>query len=116
MHFDEATDRFRLSYAAVREYSHLTAETKSSAREHVCSSSVVFSHDAAECSTAVLRDIPHTFKAAHNLLSAACRYCTSIAEDNAVVNDPDAGPREKVAARLLRIEKTILNGEPFNIS
>ena len=40
-----------------------------------------------------------------------CRYCTSIAEDNAVVNDPDAGPREKVAARLLRIEKTILNGE-----
>ncbi|KAK9834599.1 hypothetical protein WJX74_005523 [Apatococcus lobatus] len=37
------------------------------------------------------------------------RYCTSVAEDNAVVNDPDAGPREKVAARLLRIEKTILN-------
>lgn len=27
------------------------------------------------------------------------------------MNDPDAGPREKVAARLLRIEKTILNGE-----
>ena len=31
-------------------------------------------------------------------------------EDDAVVADPAAGPRQKVAARLLRIEKSILSG------
>ena len=39
-----------------------------------------------------------------------CRYKTSQEEDDAVVADPAAGPREKVAARLLRIEKSILSG------
>ena len=48
---------------------------------------------------------------AHREQLPDCRYCTTISEDNAVVTDPSAGPREKVAARLLRIEKTILNGE-----
>lgn len=38
------------------------------------------------------------------------RYRTSQEEDDAVVVDPRAGPREKVAARLLRIEKSILSG------
>jgi len=32
-------------------------------------------------------------------------------EDVAVIEDPKAGPREKVAARLLRIEKFILQGQ-----
>jgi len=36
------------------------------------------------------------------------RYKTSMEEDVAVIEDPKAGPREKVAARLLRIEKFIL--------
>ena len=40
----------------------------------------------------------------------ACRYTTSKEEDDAVVADPSAGPRQKVAARLLRIEKSILSG------
>ena len=40
----------------------------------------------------------------------ACRYKTSIEEDDGVVADPSAGPRQKVAARLLRIEKSILSG------
>jgi hypothetical protein len=40
-----------------------------------------------------------------------CRYRTSQEEDDAVVVDPRAGPREKVAARLLRIEKSILSGK-----
>ena len=39
-----------------------------------------------------------------------CRYPTSIAEDDAVVADRHAGAREKVAARLVRIEKAILQG------
>jgi len=39
------------------------------------------------------------------------RYKTSIEEDIAVIADPTAGPREKVAARLLRIEKSILQGQ-----
>lgn len=38
------------------------------------------------------------------------RYQTSREEDDAVVADPSAGPRQKVAARLLRIEKSILSG------
>ena len=40
----------------------------------------------------------------------AGRYKTSREEDDAVVADPSAGPRQKVAARLLRIEKSILSG------
>ena len=39
------------------------------------------------------------------------RYPTSIAEDDAVVADRHAGAREKVAARLVRIEKAILQGK-----
>ena len=35
-------------------------------------------------------------------------YGTSIEEDDAIVASEAAGPREKVAARLLRIEKRIL--------
>lgn len=31
-------------------------------------------------------------------------------EDIGVIDDPKAGPRQKVAARLLRIEKSILGG------
>lgn len=38
------------------------------------------------------------------------RYRTTKEEDDAVVADPTAGPREKVASRLLRIEKSILTG------
>ena len=41
---------------------------------------------------------------------SAYRYRTSREEDDAVVADPGAGPRQKVAARLLRIEKSILSG------
>lgn len=39
------------------------------------------------------------------------RYKTSIEEDTAVIEDPTTGPRQKVAARLLRIEKSILSGK-----
>ena len=35
-------------------------------------------------------------------------YKTTIEQDNAIVDDPDSGPRQTVAARLLRIEKRIL--------
>ena len=35
-------------------------------------------------------------------------YRTTIAEDDAIVEDPNVGARERVAARLLRIEKSIL--------
>ena len=40
------------------------------------------------------------------------RYKTSVEEDAATIDDPKATPRQKVAARLLRIEKTILGGTP----
>lgn len=36
------------------------------------------------------------------------KYGTTIAEDDAIVDDPDTGARERVSARLLRIEKSIL--------
>lgn len=36
------------------------------------------------------------------------RYRTTIEEDEAVIANPASGPRETVAARLLRIEKRIL--------
>lgn len=42
--------------------------------------------------------------------AACCRYKTTQEEDGAVIDDPAAGPRQKVAARLLRIEKSILGG------
>lgn len=45
------------------------------------------------------------------ILLASFRYRTTKEEDDAVVADPTAGPREKVAARLLRIEKSILTGQ-----
>ncbi|DBB15649.1 TPA: hypothetical protein ACH3X3_003860 [Trebouxia sp. C0006] len=45
------------------------------------------------------------------LLSRRLRYRTSQEENDAMVVDPRAGPREKVAARLLRIEKSILSGK-----
>lgn len=38
------------------------------------------------------------------------RYRTTKEEDDAVVADPTSAPRERVAARLLRIEKSILTG------
>ena len=38
------------------------------------------------------------------------RYRTTEDEDDATLASATAGPREKVAARLLRIEKRILNG------
>eukprot|EP00891_Asterochloris_glomerata_P000308 jgi/Astpho2/308/fgenesh1_pg.00010_%23_65_t len=38
------------------------------------------------------------------------RYRTSSEQDEAVIADPAAGPREKVAARLLKLEKSILTG------
>lgn len=38
------------------------------------------------------------------------RYRTTEDEDDATLASETAGPREKVAARLLRIEKRILNG------
>ena len=40
----------------------------------------------------------------------ASRYRTSIAEDEAIIADETLGPRPRVAARLLRIEKRILEG------
>ena len=42
--------------------------------------------------------------------AAICRYRTSSEQDEAVIADPAAGPREKVAARLLKLEKSILSG------
>lgn len=39
-----------------------------------------------------------------------CRYRTTGEEDDATIASSTAGPRQKVAARLLRIEKEILNG------
>jgi len=44
----------------------------------------------------------------HHLRKRLAAYGTSIAEDDAIVESESAGPREKVAARLLRIEKRIL--------
>ena len=42
----------------------------------------------------------------------ACRrYKTTLQQDEATIDDPEASPRQKVAARLLRIEKSILGGE-----
>ena len=38
------------------------------------------------------------------------RYRTTIAEDDATIADPTTSPRRQVAARLLRIEKGILQG------
>ena len=38
------------------------------------------------------------------------RYRTTAEEDEATIASSTAGPRQKVAARLLRIEKEILNG------
>lgn len=37
-------------------------------------------------------------------------YKTTIEEDDAVIADPSSGPRRTVAAKLLKIEKTILQG------
>lgn len=47
-----------------------------------------------------------------NELLVVSRYKTSVEEDDAIIEDPHAGPRQKVAARLLRIEKSILKGTP----
>ena len=45
----------------------------------------------------------------HSRLSARqAGYKTSVAEDKAVIASSDAGPRAKVAARLLRLEKLTL--------
>lgn len=44
------------------------------------------------------------------LFICACSYNTSIAEDEAIIADASLGPRRQVAARLLRIEKGILQG------
>ena len=41
-----------------------------------------------------------------------CSYRTSISEDEAVIRDATAGPRQKIAARLLKIEKSIYCGKP----
>ena len=38
------------------------------------------------------------------------RYRTSIAEDEVIIADETLPPRQRVAARLLRIEKGILEG------
>lgn len=37
-------------------------------------------------------------------------------EDDAVLADPASSPRERVASRLLRIEKSILFGTPHHAS
>ncbi len=47
---------------------------------------------------------------------AWCRYRTSCEEDEAIISSTTAGPRQKVAARLLRIEKVILRGAAPPIS
>jgi hypothetical protein len=44
------------------------------------------------------------------LLWTASRYRTSIAEDEAIIVDETLPPRQRVASRLLRIEKGILEG------
>jgi histone-lysine N-methyltransferase SETD3 len=38
------------------------------------------------------------------------RYRTTIEQDEAIIVDPSTGPRQTVAARLLKIEKGILQG------
>ena len=40
------------------------------------------------------------------------RYRTTAEEDEAIIASSSAGPRQKVATRLLRIEKAILTGAP----
>ncbi|CAL5228874.1 g12088 [Coccomyxa viridis] len=47
---------------------------------------------------------------ASHLQSCLSRYRTTAEEDEATIASTSAGPRQKVAARLLRIEKEILNG------
>lgn len=47
------------------------------------------------------------------MLLLHCRYRTTAEEDAATIASSTAGPRQKVAARLLRIEKEILNGVLF---
>ena len=65
-------------------------------------------------STLLLLYLHFTVGVSCDLTEFVCRYKTSREEDDAVVADPRAGPREKVAARLLRIEKSILSGaQPF---
>lgn len=44
----------------------------------------------------------------NHLRLRASRYTTTIAEDEAILADPTTGPRQTVAARLLKIEKGIL--------
>jgi len=46
----------------------------------------------------------------HQLRRRLAAYKTTIAEDTAIIEDPTTGPRQTVAARLLRIEKGILQG------
>ena len=45
-----------------------------------------------------------------DLLACERRYRTTAEEDEATITSSTAGPRQKVAARLLRIEKEILHG------
>lgn len=46
----------------------------------------------------------------HLLRRRQAAYRTTIEQDDAIIADPTTGPRQTVAARLLRIEKQILAG------
>ncbi len=41
-------------------------------------------------------------------MASCCRYRTTIEQDEATIADPHSGARATVAARLVRIEKIIL--------
>lgn len=67
-----------------------------------------FGDDAAPVST------PNEGRALTQLIAVLKRrlegYRTTIKEDGEIIKDPTTGPRQTVAARLLRIEKGILQG------
>lgn len=46
----------------------------------------------------------------HLLRRRQAAYRTTVEQDDAIIADPTTGPRQTVAARLLRIEKQILAG------
>lgn len=46
----------------------------------------------------------------HLLRRRQAAYRTTIEQDDVIIADPTTGPRQTVAARLLRIEKQILAG------
>ena len=81
---------------------------------HACTllSWCTFATDCRKYSRMLAPVLPCQWPACVTHINVLCRYRTSIEEDEAIVASSSAGPRQKVAARLVRIEKTILSGVP----